>query len=319
MSDTEDFDDDAPTPAAQATADGAAEPVAERVPNFYREIFPAGPCDGFYRKLGAHALSFVDRGSDTLLVTFDNLSAAGHPGFDIEAWGGKFIRDRGWNHLGVHAQGPTWYRDARIIAQLEALRDQGLFARHRRVTLAGTSMGGFAALAFADLAPGCNVLAFSPQATLHADYAPWEGRFQRGREQDWTLPRSHAGDHLAGAGNVWVVYDPFVIPDRRHVDLLPMRAIQPLKCFNVGHKSALALRRMGRLKEIMQRAVDGTLDADWFYTAMRDRKRIFLFRQVMERHLTQRGKADRIPRMIAAFKKHRRSLPPAGSDRAGFV
>ncbi len=300
---SDDFEDDIPSvPTAAANPDAAAPGLPDALPSWYREIFPAGPRDGLYEKIGEHALVFVDRGSDTLVVTFDNLADAGYPGYDAEVWAGKFIRDHGWNHLGVLSQGATWFRDARLMRRLDQLRDDGLFARHAHVTMAGASMGGYAAMAFADLAPGCNVLAFSPQATLDRAYVPWEHRFLKGQARDWRLPRAHAGDHVADVANLWVVYDPFLTNDVRHIDLLPARKVRHLRAIGQGHKTALVMKRMGWLKEIMQRAVEDRLDERWFYQATRNRKDIYVYRKAMEEHLHARGKAHRIDMLIAAFR-----------------
>lgn len=63
----------------------------------------------------------------------------------------------------------NWYRDAALITRLERLRDDGFFRGYGRVIFSGASMGAFAACAFAPLAPGCTIIAYSPQSTLHPD------------------------------------------------------------------------------------------------------------------------------------------------------
>lgn len=302
---------------APAPRPADAPALAEKLPSWYREIFPAGPRDGFFEKIGLHSLSFVERSPDHLIVTFDNLSDAGYPGYDREPWAGKFIRERGDSHLGVYAQGPSWFRDARFIARMEKLRDDGFFARFRKVTFSGTSMGAFAALAFADLAPGANVLAFSPQSTLAADLVPWESRFVPGRKQDWSLPRSDAARHLAGAGKVWVIYDPFLEVDRKQVERLPEGSFKALHAFGLGHKTALVLRRMEKLKPVMGAGLDGTLTPALFYRLIRNRGEIYLYRKVMEEHLASRGHGARIPALVAAFRRRvRRSKTAANSAGA---
>lgn len=287
--------------------DAAGAELEERLPEWYREIFPAGPRDGFYEKIGLHALIYVARDPEVLVVTFDNLSDAGYPGYDVRAWAEKFIRENGWSHLGIVAQGPTWYRCAALIARMEALRDAGLFARYSRVLMAGASMGGFGALVFADLAPGCDVIAFSPQTTLIADRVPWERRFRKGRAQDWTLPRSDALEHVGQAGRVWVVCDPFLEPDVKQFARLPQDKAVMLKAFGLGHKTALMLRRMDLVKPVMAKAVAGDLTPEWFYRATRVRKDLYLYRKEMEEHLVARGRDARIPGLKAAFKARRQT------------
>ena len=87
------------------------------------------------------------------------------------------IADNGWSHLGVFAGVPTWFRDQRLIDYLSNLKAEGVFRQYPNFALAGTSMGAFGALAFAHLAPGSTVIAFSPQTTLDQSIAPWDRRF----------------------------------------------------------------------------------------------------------------------------------------------
>ncbi len=277
-----------------------------RVPRWYTEIFPAGPSDGFFHKFGEHAASFVDRGAHQLVVSFDNLSDAGYPYLDIEPWAGKFVHEQGWSHLGIYARGPSWYRDLRLIAFLEGLRDEGFFRRFERVALIGTSMGGFAALTFSSLAPGATVVALSPQSSLNAAAVPWEPRFVKGRARDWELPYSDAATQLAELGRAYVLYDPFFQQDQRHIARLPQERLVHLKGFGFGHKTAVVLRRLGLLKSFMQRTITGEMDAAGFYRMIRTRKNIYLYRVNMEWHLEQRGHETLIPAFRAAFQQRRR-------------
>lgn len=282
--------------------------VTHKIPEWYGEIFPAGPRDGFFHKFGEHAASFVDRGEHQLVISFDNLSDAGFPDTDIKPWAENFVRDNGWSHLGVYSRGPSWYRDARLIRFLEWLRDDGFFTRFERVTLIGTSMGGFAALAFAQLIPGANVVSLSPQTTLDKNLVPWEVRFQKGQVRDWTLPYSDAAEGLDQAGKVYVIYDKLLREDKAQADRLPQDKIIALNAIGCGHKSAVALRRMEQLKPVMKLAITGELTEASFYQMMRSRRNILFYRKVLESHLEARGRADRIPAFRRAFKVRRRQI-----------
>ncbi len=290
-------------------------PDAAALPSWYHEIFPAGPCKGFLHNLGMHSVLFVDRGSPQLVVTFDNLAEAGGRHLDREPWAGKFCRDKGWSHLSVFAQGPTWFRDQHLITFMEGLRDQGLFARFDRVAWAGTSMGGFGALAFSDLAPGSTVVAFSPQTTLSEDLTPWENRFQKGRVQDWTLPRSDAAQHLDHGGATFVIYDPMLAEDRQHIERLPQKGLMLLKGIGLGHKSALLLRRMEQLKPVMEGAIEGTLTQAAFREMIEGRKSLYLYRKNIEAYLDAKGQAERSNRFRAAFRRRRRAEAAAAPTK----
>ena len=294
-------------------ASAATAPVAEvddlssQPPSWYREIYPGGSQTGFYHKLGDYAASFVDRGQNQLLITFDNLHNAGNKDFNREPWAQKFCADRGWSHLGIYAQASTWFRDRPLIEFLEGLKEQGFFRRFDAVSLAGTSMGGFAALAFAGLSPGSTVVAFSPQTTLDTNLVPWEHRFAKGRAADWSLKYSDAAEHVSSAGKAYIVYDPFMENDKKHVERLSGKNIVLLKGFGIGHKSALLLNRMGHLKAVMERGVSNELLPAEFYELMRSRKDIYMYRMNMEGYLTEKGKQTLIPQFRAAFIRRRKA------------
>ncbi|KAE9631775.1 hypothetical protein [Parasedimentitalea maritima] len=284
------------------------------VPSWYREIFPNGPRDGFYQKLGLHSAVYVDRGAHQLVVSFDNLAEAGGRRYDREPWAAKFCADNGWSHLGILAQPPSWFRDKPLIHFLEHLRDAGFFKRFDRVTFCGASMGGFGALTFCDLSPGSTVIAFSPQSTLAADLVPWEKRFGKGRKMDWTLPYSDAASQTSRAEQVYVVYDPFYEDDVKQVSRLNGDNIVHLHSFGLGHKSALVLRRMDRLKPIMKLAVTGKLSPHEFYQLIRNRKDIYMYRLHMETYLLARGKSGLVDMLRTGFKRRRKASRNAASS-----
>ncbi len=275
------------------------------LPLWYRHIFPNGKHTGFYHNFGQHAVNYVDRGSDRLVITFDNLAEAGGRHYDRDAWAAKYIAENGWNHMGVMAAGPTWFRDEKLIAFLDGLKSDGFFANFAHVSLAGSSMGGFGALTFAALSPGATVLAFSPQITLSNEILPWESRFPKGRKQNWHLPYSDARDGIKTAHRVYAVYDPFQKQDKAHADLITGPNVTPLRAFGMGHRTSLVLRRMDQLKPVMKSGLEATLTAPDFYKMIRGRKSIFVYRQTLEYYLIERGQNDRAARFVETFRRLR--------------
>lgn len=241
-------------------------------PSWYREIFPAGKQTGFYHKLAQHAVVCVERSPRTLVLSFDNLTQAGNPRYDREAWAGKFLADNNFSHMGIFAQHPSWFRAQDLIDFLTRQRDMGYFARYEKVILTGTSMGGFGALTFSSLVPGATVIAFSPQSTLDAALTPWEPRFKVGKRQDWTLAHSDAARETAQADKVFVIYDPFETPDRLHAERIQGGNVVPLRAPGMGHKTALVLRQINQLKSVMSEAMDGDLTQRRFAELIQPRK-----------------------------------------------
>jgi hypothetical protein len=275
-------------------------------PTWFEEIYPGGTRPGFYHKVGAYAASFVDRGPEKLVVSFDNLHNAGDKRIRREPWAQKLCADHGWSHLGIYAQAPTWFRDMELIQFMEKLAKDGFFTRFETSGFAGTSMGAFGALTFSRLSPGAEVVAFSPQTTLDTDKVPWEHRFAKGRAADWTLPYSDAADGTAEAQNIYLIYDPFDDNDRKQAKRLSGDNITTLRAPGLGHKSALVINRMGHLKMVMEQGLNGTLNPADFYQAIRDRRAIFLYRKTMEGYLKKQGREHRIPGFTRAFRMAKR-------------
>ncbi|RLJ58921.1 putative esterase [Litoreibacter meonggei] len=286
--------------------DAAAHPDADDLPSWYQEIFPAGPCNGFYQKFEHHAVMCVERDPNVLVVSFDNLAEAGNKNMKREAWAGKFLSDLGVSHMGVFSQGPTWFRDQSLVTYLTMLRDQGFFRRFSRVVFCGTSMGGFAALAFASLSPGAVVMAFSPQSSLDAELVPWEPRFRKGQAQNWELLHSDGAAEIEQASKVYVVYDPFEPLDCAHVDRLSGEHVVRLPAPGLGHKSALVLRRMDRLKSVMASAIQGDLSPLSFAKMIRNRKDIYLYKVNMVNLLTAKNRHTLSAQFAKAFRARRK-------------
>ena len=204
------------------------------------------------------------------------------------------------------ARRKDWYRCPQLIAYLQKLADDGVFAEFAQVWLSGTSMGGFAALAFASLAPGATVIAFNPQTTLDETLVPWEERFGMGRARDWSLPHSDAAFEIDEAARVFVLFDPFFTPDRRHVERLEGENVTRLKTWCSGHFSPVFLRRANLLKPVMQHALDGTLTPAVFYTLYRERRMLPWYRKALQTNLQERGH-ERLARIVSpAFRRLRR-------------
>lgn len=295
-----------PPETAVTTETEAETTPAPALPDWFAEIHTGGARQGFYTRLENHAVMCIRRDPARLVVTFDNLSNVNDLSPKREPWAYRFVRDNDASHLSVMARRKDWYRCPQLIAYLQKLADDGLFAEFAQVWLTGTSMGGFAALAFASLAPGATVISFNPQTTLDEALVPWEDRFGMGRARDWSLPHSDAAYEIDEAGRVFVLYDPFFGPDRRHVKRLEGENVTLLKTWCSGHFSPVFLRRANLLKPIMQHALDGTLTPAVFYTLYRERRALPWYRKALQTNLQERGH-DKLSRIVSpAFRRLRR-------------
>jgi hypothetical protein len=286
-----------PAPAAIDPDDAAPRWLADLRRSDFRK--------GWYHSDAKFAAQFTQRSADTLVVSFDNLSNVNEPALARETWGYGFYRSEGWSHLGVMAFEKNWYRDEALFDFMET-QGAALFAQFKTVVLTGTSMGAYAATAFSKLAPGCTVVAFSPQATLDKKLVPWEERFGSGRKQDWSGRYRDAPDHCGPAGDVFVVYDPYFAPDKMHAERYYGDNVTFLKSWYSGHKSALFIRRADILKAVMQQAVAGTLSAAGYYQMIRSRRDLIWYYNGLATHLIEAGHlklADQLAKHLLTLGK----------------
>ena len=273
------------------------------LPEWYSEVNSERPVTGFFKQLKHHSLVLIKRPSETLVVTFDNLSAVNDMSSDRAPWGYKFLQQEGCAHLGVFTHRKDWYREPNLIAALVTIQEQGVFEDYKKVIFTGTSMGGFAALAFSSLSPGASVLAFSPQSTLDEAIVPWETRFGMGRMRNWRLPFSDAATEIEGAGQIVVISDPYFELDQRHVDRLTTPNVIKLKAWFSGHFSPVFLRRAELLKPVMAKMIQGTLTEESFYRLYRGRRKLPWYKKSLEEALVRKGHKKLALRVGPAFKK----------------
>lgn len=258
-------DDDERLDDDTSSNEQAAPPAIDPAPRWIVDLRRSQYRRGFYKSLGDYALQFTDRGNAVLVVSFDNLSAARDDSIGRDSWGYSFVAKNGWSHLGVLTFAANWFRDKELFAELRAVVKSGFFRRFDRIFLTGTSMGGYAACAFASLVPGCTVLAFSPQASLNKDLVPWEKRFSAGRKMDWSGDFANAAQETGAAAQVWLVYDPKFKEDRKHVEMFSGPNIRLLKARHAGHKTALILRRANILSTVVRETAQGEMTEARFY------------------------------------------------------
>jgi len=305
----------------EAAAHEADAPETIEKPMWFDEIGPGGSASGFFQADPRHPVLFVKRRRPILMVTFDNLSNVNDRSPARLPWAFKFARDNQVSHLGVYANLGNWYRDEGLIARLQGLAADGFFEGYARCVFTGSSMGAFAALSFARLAPGAMVLAFNPQSTLDEALVPWETRYRTGRRQDWTLPMGDAAEAIDRLGRAYVFYDPYFAPDQAHVDRLLAASgggdrVTLMKCWYSKHKSGVFLRKIEALKPIMQEALFGDLTEERFYALYRARRRLPWYRGALEHYFREKGRPAMADRATASFKKIAHSHAKPHIDRS---
>lgn len=262
---SDDFGDEAAGPDEDADARVAVDAFALQ----RQRVADLG---GFMLEMDHHVLTWLPGRGERLVVSFDNLAAVREMD-DRIIWGQKFLIAQGFDVLGLQIKRRDWYRDAQVIGALTDLRDDGFFRRFPAVSMYGSSMGGFAALAFAPLAPGCTVMAFAPQRSLDPALCPYETRYRHARQTtDWSLPFGDAAQGLRAASRAYIAFDPTQPEDRAHAAALDAPHVTFLPMRHMGHKLPPGLLKMGLLKPVSLAAFEARLELPAFARLMRARR-----------------------------------------------
>jgi len=237
-----------------------------RLPRHSIELHPAGP---------------------RLVVTFEPFGkAAQRSNPRRPGWGQPFLVGAGFSVLAIKADHNDWYRESLVHRAITELRDAGLFQRYRSVATAGSSMGGFAALAFADLCSARQALAITPQATVDPRRVPWEARYPYGAQQDWDTPFADAGDGCRATDATCIVVDPFHALDGRHAQLIVASnpRAQLLRVPLVGHVMPVWLLQMDMLKPLMGQLGNCAIDPSDFHARARARRKLKRYYEIARQH-----------------------------------
>jgi pimeloyl-ACP methyl ester carboxylesterase len=223
----------------------------------------------------------MEGASSTLLLAFGGLnSRLGIPPFEFLSLTGDipvkrmFVRDlhQAWYHRGLPGYGDS------LLSVAESL--SALIAGHgvRRLVVAGTSAGGYAALVCGALLGADVVLSFSPQTILDLDALAsmgdrrWDENLRplvaaNALDPDWidlgvALAMASPLEGAHGARTSFrVFFDDSLAIDRLHCErLLGLEGLRLYRFGTGGHHLVRTLRDNGALTQILQRAVRSPAD-----------------------------------------------------------
>lgn len=178
---------------------------------------PEGVFDGLHLRAN---LFRPDSPNGRLLVTFRHrIPDPGHFGDPMPSR--RFVQ-AGWSHLHLQSRQNDWYVNAETEAFCAELAP--LAARFSHCVGIGFSMGGYAALRYSGALAMAEVVAVSPQVSIHPGVVPFDPRFRDdapGFDRGLGDLSLHARKALRGV----VILDPFRPLDLRHAamisDILP--------------------------------------------------------------------------------------------------
>ncbi|MBL4917582.1 phosphoadenosine phosphosulfate reductase [Szabonella alba] len=227
---------------------------------------------GGFETLGPRHWALFNEDGGDLLVTFDALETitAGSAGQMPPAF--ALATRRGWSHLSVIVEGPDRYRSANVYRYFDRLVDEDFFGGFDRVLFFGAGAAAHAACAFSVAAPGAQVLALDPCATLDPRQAGWDQRHRALRRLDFTTRYGYGPDMVAGAAQVHLLFDPLQREDAMHAALYRGPHVTPLRLPHLGGETESDLQAMGILPEILTLAMAGGLAPGGFARLWRKRR-----------------------------------------------
>lgn len=187
------------------------------------------------------------------IVTFDNYGI-GH-GFDRPGFGQEFLRQSGVSALHVMGCQEDWYQYPEMAEAMAAARAATVGAD--RVMTYGSSMGGYAAIRFADAVRAHAVLALSPQYSIDPQKMPSETRWLQDSHRITWLPEVD-GRIICRARPV-VVFDP--LEDGHQVTRIQGDIdIRQVALPYVSHPATTYLAETGLLKPLVLQALSGDFE-----------------------------------------------------------
>lgn len=234
---------------------------------------------------------------DLLVVTFENsIGGDSRPDKFRKGWGFEPLRKRQISCLCIKPKRTDWYTRPDLVLAFEELRPH--FRRFRRIVTYGASMGGFAALTYADLIGATEVHAMGPQSTMSPSILQGEIRFPKSRAWSFDGPYGDAVGKYGKARRVFVYFDRAHPLERLQCNRLAAPNVTFVNMPFAGHSVAQFTVNAGAMVNIVDAIETGRFDAVGFYAALRTRRTLPAYykqlREVAKGNERRRTDIDRL-------------------------
>ena len=201
------------------------------------------------------------------VITFDNYGLG--PGFDRHGFAEQFLKAWGISAVHVLGRGDDWYQYPEMGEALAAVKQA--VAGAPRVMAYGSSMGGYAAVRFAEAAGATSVLAFSPQYSLDPAKVGHETRWQDDARRIVWLPEIDGP--IRSTIKPVVIYDSTGL-DGWHGDRIGEDIeVTAIRLPRTAHPVAVYLDEIGMLRSSAFDVLDGVFDGPATEREARRRRR----------------------------------------------
>ena len=195
---------------------------------------------------------------DRCVIAFGHYSEDHDP--DRPGFGEAFFRERGISAIFVNGSGNHWYQYPDMLVALAVIRDA--VKDVPRIMTYGSSMGGYAAIRFAEHICAHAALALSPQYSRDPAKVPFETQWAaEARAICW---RPELDGRISPTVQPVIVYDP-VGKDGRHVAMIAADTpVHAIGLPHTAHPVITFLSSIGMLEGLVLDTLDDKLDPDAF-------------------------------------------------------
>ncbi len=209
-----------------------------------------------------------------------------------------FFRHRGLNAFGIMAAENDWFQDDEILQVLAAIRAA---TPGFRLIGYGGSMGGFAAINFAQDLNLASLAVVIPQFSLDASKAPYEQRWRQ--EASRIVFRHDKIDSIPQLRNGWIVFDPWCVDGQHVADIQRYHALGEVRVHLGGHGQMLMLQQADMYTQMLLDMLEETFDPVAFRRGWRvARRRSAAFWLGLAQALLRRGRCAAALRALAAAR-----------------
>jgi hypothetical protein len=188
-----------------------------------------------------------------------------------QGWGVKPFLKRGVSVLAVKPKVRTWYSDPDLADAFRRMAP--FFARFTEIMTYGVSMGGFGALAYADLIGAKRVVALAAQTTYRKVDGHVDLRFPGTLDYDHSHPFGDAAE-VCRKAEAWLFYDRMDRWDRWQAERMQGANVERVNLPYVGHGVADILAYAGCFDAVVDLILTGKIDRIALAKACRKRREL---------------------------------------------
>lgn len=231
-------------------------------------------------------IRYYPRGAERCIVTFEAISL--DLDLDREAFAEEFLRSRDISAIHILTQHNNWYQTEGFAEALACVAEA--VAKYPRVVAYGSSMGGYAALRYADEVAADLIIAISPQYSLSRERAPFETRWsETSRHIRWGIVDQRP---LSPRARAVIIFDPYLRQDRAHVERIARdRPVERITVPFAGHPASTYLAETAVFPAVIEHLLADKPVDHLIAPVLRKRRETAVYWAALSEHAYSRNKA----------------------------